>query len=279
MFGYVTINCEALSVEQKTRFRAMYCGMCRTLGRRFGSVGRFTLSYDMTFLSLVLSALYEPEETSGSEACPPHPFRKHPYVLNPYMEYAADLNLMLAYHKCADNWNDDRNPLFGASMAALKRAYRAASKRLPEKAKAIEDWMRAIAEIEKSGRTEIDPPMNLTGRMLGDLFVYQNDFYADSLRRMGEGLGRFIYFMDAYDDLKKDVKSGSFNPLKPLMEQQNFEELCMQSMKMMMADCADAFERLPILKDADLIRNILYSGVWSKYGWIQAQKEKGKGES
>ncbi len=164
-------------------------------------------------------------------------------------------------------------------MAALKRAYRAASKRLPEKAKAIEDWMRAIAEIEKSGRTEIDPPMNLTGRMLGELFVYQNDFYADSLRRMGEGLGRFIYFMDAYDDLKKDVKTGSFNPLKPLMEQQSFEELCMQSMKMMMADCADAFERLPILKDADLIRNILYSGVWSKYGWIQAQKEKGKGES
>ena len=279
MFGYVIANCNALDAEQKARFRAMYCGMCKTLGQRYGSLGRFTLSYDMTFVEMLLSALYEPEERSGEAICLPHPLKKHPYVLNPYMDYAADLNVMLAYHKCADNWADDKNPVFGASKLALERAYRRASKLHPKKAEAIERWMREIAEIEKSGCEDIDPPMNRTGEMLGELFVFKSDFYADLLREMGEGLGRFIYFMDAYDDLKKDLKSGSFNPLKPLMNQEGFEELCMESMKMMMADCANAFERLPILKDADLIRNILYSGVWAKYGWIQAQKERAKGES
>lgn len=279
MFGYVIANLNALNDGQKTRFRAMYCGMCKTLGQRYGSIGRFTLSYDMTFLSLLLSALYEPQETVGREACLPHPFKKHPYVLNPYMEYAADLNVMLAYHKCADNWTDDRNPVSGASKLALERAYRKAAALHPQKAKAIEDWMRAISEIERRNAEEIDPPMNITGQMLGELFVYRDDFFADSLREMGVGLGRFIYFMDAYDDLKKDLKSGSYNPLKSLMNADGFEELCRESMKMNMADCADAFERLPVVKDADLIRNILYSGVWAKYGWIQSQKDKSKGES
>lgn len=279
MFGYVIANCNALYDDQKIRFRAMYCGMCRSLGRRYGSAARFTLSYDMTFVALLLSALYEPEDKSESGVCLPHPFRKHLFVINPYTDYAADLNILLAYHKCADNWTDDRNPAFGAAKLALRGAYERAAALHPQKAKAVEDWMREISRIEADGCEEIDPPMNLTGKMLGELFVCKDDCFSGLLREMGEALGRFIYFMDAYDDLKKDLKSGSFNPLKPLMHADGFEELCRDSLKMSMADCADAFECLPILQDADLIRNILYSGVWAKYGWIQAQKDKTKGES
>ena len=91
---------------------------------------------------------------------------------------------------------------------------------------------------------------------------------------MGDGLGRFIYFMDAYDDLDGDVRHNKFNPLKPVRLQENYESLCKDALTMMMADCADAFECLPIVRDADLIRNILYSGVWAKYNYIQSKKEK-----
>jgi len=277
MFGYVITNCKTLSDDERKRFRAMYCGMCKTLHMRYGNIGRFTLSYDMTFLAMVLSALYEPDETTGMEKCPPHPIKAHDYVLSPTMEYAADLNIALAYHKCADNWQDDRNPAFAAAQAALKGAYQKASKRLPEKCAAIRDWMAEISRIESSGVEAIDPPMNLTGRMLGTLFQYRDDFWADDLYRMGEGLGKFIYFMDAYDDLKKDVRKHKYNPLKSIMHQADFEDICRDGMMMMMADCADAFEQLPVVKDADLIRNILYSGVWAKYGYIQTKKAKKKG--
>jgi len=277
MFGYVITNCKTLSDEERLRFRSMYCGMCRTLKARHGNVGRLTLSYDMTFLAMVLSALYECDETQGEEKCMPHPVRPHAYTVNSMMDYAADMNIALAYHKCIDNWQDDKNPAFAAAAQGLKRAYRRVSAAYPEKCRAIEAWMDAIREIEAGGREEIDPPMNLTGRMLGTLFVYQDDVWSQQLYRMGEGLGRFIYFMDAYDDLEKDVRKKKFNPLKSIMHQENYESLCRDAMTMMLADCADAFECLPVLRDANLIRNILYSGVWARYLYIQEKKAKSKG--
>lgn len=276
MFGYVIANIKALSETERTRFKALYCGMCRVLHHRYGNLSRFTLSYDMTFLALVLSALYEPDEICGQERCLAHPVKPHDYIVNPIMEYAVDMNIALAYHKCADNWQDDHNPAFAAAKLALRGAYRKVQKLHPDKCRAIEAWMNDIREIEQSGKNEIDPPMNLTGRMLGILFQYGDSFWFDQLYRMGEGLGRFIYFMDAYDDLKKDVRKNKYNPLKSMMHQTDFEQICKDGMTMMIADCADAFEQLPVLKDADLIRNILYSGVWAKYGYIQTRKEKAK---
>lgn len=272
MFGYVITNCNTLREEERVRFRAMYCGMCHTLKRRYGNLGRFTLSYDMTFVAMVLSSLYEPAEIAGRERCLPHMLRPHDYILTPIMDYAVDMNIALAYHKCADNWQDDKNPVFAAAQQALKGAYRQVSSLHPEKCRAIEEWMTETRAIELSGREEIDPPMNLTGHMLGTLFRYRDDFWSDTLYRMGDGLGRFIYFMDAYDDLEKDVRRGSYNPLRSMMQQTDFEQICKEAMTMAMADCAAAFEELPAVRDADLIRNILYSGVWAKYGYIQTKK-------
>ena len=277
MFGYVITNFKSLTDDQRERFRAMYCGMCKTLKRRYGNLERFTLSYDMTFLALVLSALYEPEEQEGYERCAAHPLRPHKYVLNSMMDYAVDMNVALAYHKCADNWEDDRNPAFMVARLALKNAYAKVRERHHDKCCAIEEWMKGIQDIENSGKEEIDPPMNLTGKMLGTLFSYRDDYWADALYRMGDGLGRFIYFMDAYDDLERDVRKKKYNPLKPLRAEESFEDICKRGLSMMIADCADAFEELPVVRDADLIRNIIYSGVWSKYGYIQKKKANRKG--
>lgn len=276
MFGYVIANCKTLSEADRARFKAMYCGMCKTLHGRYGNLSRFTLSYDMTFLALVLSALHEPEEIAGKETCLPHPFKPHDYVVNSIMEYAVDMNIALAYHKCIDNWQDDHNPAFAAAKFALGGAYRKVQKLWPDKCKVIEEWMDNIREIENVDCSEIDPPMNLTGHMLGTLFQYGDSFWNDALYKMGEGLGRFVYFMDAYDDLKKDIRRKKFNPLKSMMQQSDFEQLCKSGMTMMIADSAEAFEELPVVQDADLIRNILYSGVWAKYDFIQVKKEKAK---
>ena len=273
MFGYVLTNCKTLTDEQRMRFKAMYCGMCRTLKQRYGHLERMTLSNDMTFLALLHSALYEPEEISGREKCLPHPIKPHEYVQTAFMEYAVDLNVALAYHKCRDNWQDDKNPAFAAASSLLKKAYKKACGYRPEKCRAIEEWMAEIAEYEKRGG-EIDPPMNMTGRMMGILFAYQDDVWAESLYKMGDALGRFIYFMDAYEDLPRDVKHGKFNPLRTMMDQPDYEDICRDALMMMIADCAEEFERLPIIRDADLIRNIIYSGVWAKYGYIQSKKEK-----
>ncbi len=272
MFGYIVPNQSLLSDADKRRFRSAYCGLCRELRRRHGLVGSATLSYDLTFLALLLSALYEPEETEGAERCCVHPVKKHTIACSAPYEYAADMNVLLAYHKRMDDWLDERDLAARGQAKLLKKAYRRASEQYPEQSRAIEDWLFGIHEIEKRTDRCIDLPANQTGRMLGRVFQMRGDFWAEALNQIGDGLGRFIYLMDAYDDLPADLKRGRFNPLKPYREDADFEKMCLDAMKMAVADSAEAFERLPILRDLELLRNILYSGLWSRYAQLQSKR-------
>lgn len=273
MFGYIVPNLSALDETQKARFRAAYCGLCHVLHQRHGLRGTATLSYDLTFLALLLNALYECEETAGEERCLAHPVKRHAYAFSEPFGYVADMNVALAYHKCMDNWMDDRSVSSRAEAALLRQSYLRIVRQYPEKCEAIEGWLREIHAIETERRGGIDAPVNSTGRMLAELFCYRDgDFWADSLRAMGDGLGRFIYMMDAYDDLPRDIRRRSFNPLIAYQNNADFEQMCKDALLMMVADCTQEFEQLPILRDADLLRNVLYSGIWSKY--VQIQKKR-----
>ena len=223
--------------------------------------------------------MYEPEEERGEERCPTHPLKRHAYAVCKPLEYVADMNVALAYYKCLDNWTDEHSAVSLGEAKLLKRGYRRISERHPDKCAAIESWLREIHEIESRPEGDIDAPVNSTGRMLGELFCYDDGYWSESLRIMGDGLGRFIYFMDAYDDLPGDVRHNRFNPLKPFRERPDFEAMCKDALTMMVADCTQEFERMPIVQDADLLRNVLYSGVWSRYVQIQKKRETdSKGE-
>ena len=273
MFGYVVFNAETLPKERQARFRAFYCGLCRMLRRSYGLPGSVVLSYDMTFMALLLNALYEPGEIQGRERCIPHPVKDHDYIEAASLEYAAAMNIALAYHKCMDNWLDDRNPIALSEAGILKRAYGRVSARYPAKCAAIESWLDSVHEIEKAGILQVDPPMNATGKMLGELFAMDpGDVWAEQLGQIGDGLGRFIYFMDAYEDLPQDLRRKRYNPLKCLSEQADYEDTCRTALMMMAADATDAFEMLPIVQDADIIRNVLYSGIWTKYMMIRKKR-------
>ena len=277
MFGYVITNAQALPKDRQDRFRAFYCGLCRVLRSKYGLVGSATLSFDMTFLALLLNALYEPAETMGEERCLTHPIKRHAFIQSEATVYAADMNLALAYHKCLDNWRDDRNLPSAAEARLLERGYARVKAAWPDKCDAIEGWLNEIHAIESRDVEAIDPPVNATGAMLGELFDWRGDIWSRSLREVGDGLGRFIYFMDAYDDLPGDARHGRYNPLKPLRGRDDYEDFCKTAMMMMAGDATRAFEALPIVEDADVLRNVLYSGIWSRYAQLRAQRS-GKGE-
>ena len=273
MFGYIVTYPETLSEDRQRRFKAMYCGLCRTLRKRHGFLTSTTLSYDLTFLATLLNALYEPGEYTKRERCIANPARLHDYVSTPVMDYVADMNIALAYHKCRDDWRDDKNPLSAGEATLLRKAYRGIEQTYPERCAAIEKWLDDIHEWEKDDVLQIDLPVNATGRMLSELFVWpERTDFTDELKAIGDGLGRYVYFMDAYDDLPRDVRRGSYNPLKPLRDKADYEQLCKAALMAMIADAADAFERLPVILDADIIRNVLYSGVWSKYAYLQSKR-------
>ena len=140
MFGYVVANKAGLSEQQLARYRAFYCGLCRALRTRFGQLGRMTLTYDMAFLAMLLSSLYEPETRTGANRCAPHPKTPQPWLQNEFTEYAADLNLVLAYHNLLDDWQDDKNLAAHAAAALLRPQYdrvRACRANAPQSSKAF----------------------------------------------------------------------------------------------------------------------------------------------
>ena len=139
MFGYLVANLEDASDQEKARYRAAYCGLCRTLGGRCGQRCRLALTYDMAFLVLLHGSLYEPEETQDQARCLLHPLSPHDFVQTRFTGYAADLTVALAYHKCWDDWHDDRNVAARTGAAALAKPYRQVRERLPRQCAAIED--------------------------------------------------------------------------------------------------------------------------------------------
>ena len=106
-----------------------------------------------------------------------------------------------------------------------------------------------------------------------EIFVYQEDIWSSDLRKVGFYLGKFIYLMDAYEDLQKDRRTGNYNPFLPIMGRPDYEENALQILTMMAASASKAFEKLPVLENVDILRNILYAGIWTKYKMLRAEKE------
>jgi len=274
MFGYVTINQKALSDEEYRRYRSFYCGLCDTLKSAYGNTGRLTLSYDLTFLSLILSGLYELQENAFTKRCPVHPAKKQLFTVNGASRYCADMNILLSYYKALDDWKDDRSLTAKALMTKLQKPFEQVKAAYPQKCRMVEACLERIQAVEESDVRALDELCNLTGCMLGEIYAWKDDHWSPVLRRMGEALGRFIYLMDAYDDLKEDEKKGRYNPLMVYKGQSDFETFVKDGLTLMISECADAFEKLPILQDARIARNVLYTGVWSRYALLQKEEKK-----
>lgn len=271
MFGYVIANLEGLTQAQKDRYKGCYCGLCRVLKQRHGFSGRLTLTYDMTFLVLLLSALYEADEERGMEVCPAHPLRKHFYWQTRYTEYAADMNVVLAYNNCRDDWQDDGSALKYWEAEALSARSAAVRARWPRQCAAIEQCMAELSAIEQADTGDPDAAANCFGRLMGELFV-TDDLWDARLRPFGEALGRFIYLLDAVIDLPEDLRHGRYNPLRTLPQDADLHAL----LTMLLGECSTAFEALPVLQDVELLRNILYSGVWLRYEAAMKKRNIGR---
>ncbi|MGI6705758.1 MAG: DUF5685 family protein [Clostridia bacterium] len=276
MFGYVVANKEALEPDALQRYQSCYCGLCRTLGKRFGQTGRMTLTYDMTFLILLLASLYEPDNVNGSERCLVHPTKQHQYWYNQFTAYAADMNIVLAYHKLLDDWQDEKNILSYAAAKMLKKRYERLKIKYPRQCDTIIRSLNELRILERKENYDLDTAANCFGSLMSELFVFQEDNWAPTLRRMAAALGRFIYTMDAYEDIKDDIQKQRYNPLRTMYEEDYFEERCKDILTLFISECAMEFEKLPIIQDNEILINILYSGVWTKY--IHIQKEKNGSE-
>ena len=279
MFGYVTAYKPELKMKDFSKYKAFYCGLCKTLQRNYGFKGQMTLSYDMTFLIVLMTSLYECPTTKEENRCVVHPIGKKEMFVNEITEYVADLNIVLSYYHFVDDWMDEKSQAGLAGLRAFRNAYVRIESKYPHKCAVIKKSLRKLHNLEKNNETNIDKVAGCFGDLMGELLVYKKDLWEEDLRRTGFYLGKFVYIMDAYDDIEKDIKSGSYNPLKNIYMSNEkksitseYEVSCNTMLTMMMAECTESFERLPCVESIDILRNILYVGVWNKFD--KKRKEK-----
>ena len=265
MLGVMTIRKDEMKFREFDRYRGYYCGLCRAIGKRCGSVCRLALSYELTFLALLQSSLYEPDTKSEMRRCGLHPVHKRLMLSNEAIDYCADLSALISYYDLRDGWEDERRVDRLAESALLKAAAKKAGERLPRQKAAVEKYVAALHEIERNNDQNLDAAANLTGDMLAELYVMREDVYAKDLRELGFYLCKFIYLCDCYEDIERDIKKNSYNPLIARSTNKTFAVDCEQMLSDMMARAAMAFERLPLIEDAEIMRNILYSGVWLRF--------------
>lgn len=316
MFGYVTICESELKMKDWRKYRAYYCGLCRSLRKRHGHVGQLTLSYDMTFAVVLLTSLYEIKTEEVSCRCKTHPVKKQKMLQNEIADYCADMNVLLSYYHLRDNWEDEKKVSGLAGSVALGRKAKKIAEQYPRQSGVIEEELGKLAAYEAADSQNIDEPAGCFGRLMAEMFVYREDEWEMSLRQIGFYLGKFIYIMDAYEDLEKDLQKGCYNPLRALHEEcmrgeaavgetcadergsretaheavadergsretalesqmGEYDRRCHDMLCMMVAECSAAFERLPCLWDVDILRNILYAGVWVKFLKMREAKNSG----
>ena len=269
MFGFVMADRKELTPEEDIRYRQFYCGICRQMRLRHGSLARLGLSFDLAFLGLLLHSLYEPEESTGKKACGIHPLKPRPWVDSEYIAYCADMNVALAYYKALDDKEDKdgKNPkgllrLFGKDMEEIAARY-------PRQCKAMTEKLEKIRLLEQENCQNPDLPAGAFGALLEEVFVYKEDLWEQDLRQLANCLGRFIYLADGAVDYAHDKKKGSYNPFLAMGMAQDWEKWT-EILVLEMAGCTDAYERLPLVEDKHLMDNILYGGVWLQY----RQKQK-----
>lgn len=274
MFGYIIINKEEMKFKEFDIYHSYYCGLCQKLKERYGKAGQMSLSYDMTFLLMLLTGLYEPETKVDMCRCVAHPFEKHVTRINPLTDYIADMNVLFTCYKCYDDWEDEKK-LSGLIYGKLLEGKSGKLKELyAEKLRSVTAAMKDISDAEKDGDKDIDTMAGLFGRVMADIVVCRQDEWSDILSRFGFYLGKFIYLMDAYEDIEEDIRKGTYNPLKQKYGEPDFEEDCRTILMMMMSECCREFELLPIIENVEILRNILYSGVWSRYEAVRFEREK-----
>ncbi len=324
MLGYVKIDKGELKVREYEVYTGYYCGVCKSIGRRYGQLPRMVLSYDAAFLAILLASLSDESDTPVQEHCIAHPvIKKKTVIRNRAIDYAGDVMLILAWYKLADDAADEGKAYAKPVMLMMKRIFRRLNRMYPDLCSSIENHLSALSALEREKCASIDMAAEAFSKIMEDIFteglraVYgseppQHEPPGDRgdpgisgmqdepcgfaspgndtrelLARAGYHLGKWVYMIDAVDDIEENIESGAYNPLLFRFKFDAANETAdefrariepdlrfnLYHYLAMLSRCTDS---LDIRKNAGIIENVIYFGLNRKTEEIIMRTDKDK---
>lgn len=276
MFGYVKPCRMELKIKDYEKFKAYYCGLCIAIKKNYGNILRLTLNYDMTFLAVLLDGLNDKKITYVKKSCILHPVKKRIIAVNNNaLNYASFLDIILSYYKTADDIHDDKK----ISSFVFSLFFKSKMKYISndDASKYVSNKISALSRLEKS---QEDLSLDDFSNPFAELTAYiiseqgKSEQYYNDLKNLGYHLGRWIYIMDALDDLENDMAKNKFNAINKALNKDNlpFKEFLDSVSKRLeftilnlSSSILGAYKKLPIKKNSDLIYNILQYGLMETY--------------
>lgn len=280
MVGYVVCDKYELKVREFRVYNGYYCGLCKTVGSRHGQVLRPGLSYDMSFLALMLAALTGPDSRISAEHCAAHHIRKKPVVRNSAVDYASDIMMLLGWANHADDEKDGDLSASDRILTPVWKKLRAeagrVSKQLPDTARAIGGALRALDGLEAAGNASIDAAANTFADVMKAVFLgYFREFLPNgnvdealikTLSAFARSLGRWIYLIDAADDFYEDRKSGSYNVFAVRFgsDLKAAKNAAAGALYHDLAQASAAFDLMDVRENHGILENVIDSGLRKK---------------
>ena len=288
MLGYIRADAPELRLRDSECYRAIYCGLCRQMGKCTGQCSRLSLSYDFAFLAAFRMSLTNEKITLEKKRCLVHPFKKRNMAMHsPTLSYCADASAILTYHKCRDDVDDEKGFKKLRARAAsgfFSSAYRRARHRYPTLDATVKALLGELRQYEKD--TTAVPSADAPAAIFANLMaaVCAEGLKGTEARiatSFGRAIGHWIYLVDAADDYRDDLASGSFNPFVRLfgdsMTEENAAGIAI-SLKRYLADAESAFlliDTFPAPEVREILCNILYLGLPKVADRILEQAWKG----
>lgn len=307
MRGYIAPDKPELKIIEFELYSGYYCGICKSIGKRHGQLPRLTLSYDSVFLALLLAGLQDNREIIRMKRCPIHPIRKKPILYeNESVDYASDMHLILSFYKLKDDYKDDHNLLAGTAAFLAKKQFDRLAEKYPEKSGIIASRLKELSDIENTKTASLDQAAEPFAKIMETIFCWDGystdglETERDGLKtgaemilgRIGYHIGKWIYIIDAFDDIEINIKDNSFNPIlihfgfNSEKEETVYEfrtrirERIEFNLLSYLEELSKAYDLLPIKKNKALLENIIYLGLLKKTEEVLAKgRNKQNGES
>ncbi len=277
MFGYITPDKPELKIREFEIFRGYYCGVCKTIAKQAGQRGRFVLSYDLAFLAMLMDSINDGPVQGSLQRCVVHPLKKRMIVKSTdELEFASDINILLSYYNLKDKWKDEKNLIGPSGMLVLRKGYRRVKRKYPQLVQDVERELSALQVLEQQQCEHMDEASEPFARLMQRVFSYFTS--AESIKKtlgwIGYNLGKWIYLLDAYDDIEDNIKSGAYNPLlkqfhyKSSESIQSFKERIREKTEFTLvyslSEMEKAFSLLDVKKNRGILDNIVYRGLLIK---------------